>query len=153
LANSAYGKTINRLFFVDHLRATPTILVVLHHISVVYGANPPFYYMKREFQVTLAYLLLVIFQLINHAFFMGFFFLHGRIFRPQETIVFPERLLAIPTLIFMFMLSPIAFIGAYQMPAEIDRNHDALHVAGVPQVDRDWAGTLRQLSWALIKWG
>ena len=28
-----------RLFFLDHLRAALTILVVLHHLAVIYGAT------------------------------------------------------------------------------------------------------------------
>ena len=32
----------SRLFFIDHLRAALVILVVLHHVAVVYGATSPF---------------------------------------------------------------------------------------------------------------
>ena len=34
----------SRLYFVDHLRVSLVILVVIHHVSMVYGAAAPFYY-------------------------------------------------------------------------------------------------------------
>jgi hypothetical protein len=42
---SATGKAA-RLFFIDHLRAALVILVVLHHLALVYGGIPPFYYFE-----------------------------------------------------------------------------------------------------------
>lgn len=38
-----------RLFFIDHLRAALVILVVLHHVAMVYGASAPFYYVEPPF--------------------------------------------------------------------------------------------------------
>ena len=73
----------NRLFFVDNLRAMLMILVVLHHLAVIYGANTPFYYLEPAHQDLLALLVLVIFQLINQAYFMGFFFLISGYFAPD----------------------------------------------------------------------
>jgi fucose 4-O-acetylase-like acetyltransferase len=117
----------NRLFFVDNLRAMLMILVVLHHLAVIYGANTPFYYMEPAYQDILALLVLVIFQLINQAYFMGFFFLISGYFTPGSfdhkgpASFLKDRLLrlGIPTLVFMFVLNPIASIGIYQMPASL----------------------------------
>ena len=43
---AATGRT-SRLFFIDHLRAALAILLVLHHVALVYGASVvTFYYME-----------------------------------------------------------------------------------------------------------
>ena len=55
-------KSEKRLAFVDHLRAALVILVVLHHLAVVYGANTPFYYMEPRYQDILALIVLVVFR-------------------------------------------------------------------------------------------
>ncbi len=127
MANSASGKVANRLFFVDHLRAALIILVVLHHLAIIYAANTPFYYVEPAYQDILALLSLVIFQLVNQAYFMGFLFLISGYFSPGSfdhkgpASFLKGRLLrlGIPTLIYMFILSPIACIGVYEMPASL----------------------------------
>lgn len=55
----------NRLFFVDNLRSALIILVILHHLSVIYRANTPFYYLEPAYQDILALIVLVLFQLID----------------------------------------------------------------------------------------
>lgn len=42
----AKATSSSRLFFADHLRAALTILVVLHHLAVIYGASGLFYYLE-----------------------------------------------------------------------------------------------------------
>jgi len=42
---AATGRS-SRLFFIDHLRAALIILVVLHHVAMVYGGIQPFYYLE-----------------------------------------------------------------------------------------------------------
>src|ERR1700742_3638037 len=65
-----------RLFFLDHLRAALTILVVLHHLAVIYGAAAVFYYVEPPVpKDQLASLLFSVFVLVNQSYFMGFFFL------------------------------------------------------------------------------
>jgi len=126
LDNPATGKVANRLFFVDHLRAALIILVVLHHvafISLLYSAEEPAYKSSVAFL-----LLLLLFLLVNQAYFMGLFFLISGYFTPGSfdhkgpASYLKGRLLrlGIPTLIYMFILSPIAGIGViYQMPAAV----------------------------------
>ncbi|KLU62107.1 glucans biosynthesis protein C [Peptococcaceae bacterium CEB3] len=110
-------KSSERLFFVDHLRVALTILVVLHHIAVIYAANIGFYYLEPAYHDVLSLYVLVIFQLINQSYFMGFFFLISGYFTPAafnrkgaETFM-KDRLLrlGIPTLVFAFILSPILY--------------------------------------------
>ncbi|MGA9100198.1 MAG: acyltransferase family protein [Methanotrichaceae archaeon] len=116
-----------RLFFIDNLRSALIILVILHHLSVIYGANTPFYYLEPARQDIPALIVLVVFQLINQAYFMGLFFLisgyftSGSFDHKGAPLFLKDRLLrlGIPTLIFMFILSPIASIGIYQMPASL----------------------------------
>src|SRR5581483_9362888 len=79
-----------RLFFVDHLRVALTMLVVVHHVSVIYGANTLFYYVEPPAKDSLAYLRLLVFELINQAILPGLLLpairiLHTRFFRAQGT--------------------------------------------------------------------
>ncbi len=118
-----------RLVFVDHLRVALTILVVLHHLSVIYAANYPFYYLEPAYGDVAALVILVLFQLFNQAYFMGFFFLLSGYFVPGSfdrkgpRLFLRDRLLrlGIPLLVFTFVLNPIAWIGIYQMPVELTK--------------------------------
>jgi len=116
----------SRLFFADHLRVALTILLVLHHLAVMYGANAPFYYVEPpSSKDPLAFLLLLVFVLVNQAYFMGFFFLIAGYFTPGSfdrkgpAAFLKDRLLrlGIPLVVFLLVLNPIASIGIYQMPA------------------------------------
>jgi peptidoglycan/LPS O-acetylase OafA/YrhL len=111
----------SRLFFVDHLRVALILLVVLHHLAVIYGASALFYYLEPPKNDPLASLVLLGFVLINQAYFMGFFFLISGYFTPGSfdrkgsNSFLKDRLLrlGIPLLFFMFILGPIASIGLY----------------------------------------
>jgi glucan biosynthesis protein C len=115
-----------RLFFLDHLRATLTILVVLFHLAAIYGANGAFYYVEPPGpQDQVARLVLLVFILVNQAYFMGCFFLISGYFTPGSFdrkgpgVFYKDRLLrlGIPLIVFVFVLSPIASLGFYQTPA------------------------------------
>ena len=119
---AATGKT-SRLFFIDHLRAALVILVVLHHVALVYGAaEPSFYYFEPPFTDPLAYLILLVFVLSNQSWFMGAFFLLAGYFTPGSFdrkgpgSFLKARLLrlGIPIILFIFVLSPISSIGYWQ---------------------------------------
>ncbi|HZR42741.1 MAG TPA: acyltransferase family protein [Ktedonobacteraceae bacterium] len=115
-----------RLFFLDHLRAALTILVVLHHLAVVYSATSPFYFVEPPAPQDHLYGLLIVFLLLNQAYFMGFFFLISGYFTPSSFdrkgpgTYYKDRLLrlGIPLLAYVFVLSPIASIGLYQAPTD-----------------------------------
>jgi glucan biosynthesis protein C len=121
----AQATSSSRLVFVDNLKVALIILVVLHHVAVIYTGNTPFYYIEPAYHDILAFFVLLIFQLLNQAYFMGLFFLISGYFTPGSfdrkgaKFYLKDRLLrlGIPTLIYMFILNPIAFIGVYQMPA------------------------------------
>ena len=124
----AKATSSSRLVFVDNLKVALIILVVLDHLAIMYTGNTRgFYYVEPPFPDLLAFFVLLIFQLFNQAYFMGLFFLISGYFTPGSfdrkgaKFYLKDRLLrlGIPTLLFMFILSPIAFIGIYQMPEKL----------------------------------
>jgi peptidoglycan/LPS O-acetylase OafA/YrhL len=118
---STNGKK-TRLYFADHLRAALVILVVLHHVAMVYGGIQPFYYLEPPTDV-LSFLLPMIFVLLNQGWFMGAFFLLAGYFTPGSYdrkgsgSFIKDRLirLGIPLLVFYFVLSPISGLGYFLM--------------------------------------
>ena len=124
---SAAVKPTSRLFFIDNLRTSLIILVVLHHVAIVYGAASPFYYVEPPVSDPLAYQVLLVFLLINQSWFMGALFLFSGYFTPGSFerkgpgSFIKDRLLrlGVPLLVFIFVLNPISSIGAWQMPASL----------------------------------
>jgi peptidoglycan/LPS O-acetylase OafA/YrhL len=123
--DEASTKETARLTFIDHLRATLVILVVLHHVAVVYVGIIPFYYIDPPKSVdSLGGLLLFLFTLFNQAWFMGALFLLAGYFTPGSYerkgsgSYLKIRLvrLGIPLVIWMFVISPISFIGGFLDP-------------------------------------
>lgn len=123
----------SRLFFADHLRAALATLVVLHHVAMVYGAVlPMFYYLEPPFSSPgvidpLAYLALLVFSLLNQAWFMGAFFLLAGYFTPRSYdrkgpgAFLKDKLvrLGIPLVVFWLVLNPISWFGLWLMPASL----------------------------------
>jgi len=121
-----------RLFFLDHSRTALTILVVLHHLAVIYGAATTFYYVEPpKANDHLASLLLAVFVLVNQSYFMGFFFLISGYFTPGSFdrkgpgAFYKDRLLrlGIPLVIYVLVLSPVASISPYLDPTPADVFH------------------------------
>lgn len=121
-----------RLFFLDHLRTALTILVVLHHLAVIYGATTVFYYVEPSGAGNaLARVVFAAFVLINQAYFMGLFFLISGYFTPGSFdrkgpgTFFKDRLLrlGIPLVVYVLVLSPIASISPYLSPTPADVFH------------------------------
>jgi glucan biosynthesis protein C len=127
LTQPAPEKAPERILFADHLRAALVILVVLHHLAVIYAANTAFYYVEPAYTDRLALVVLVVFELINQAYFMGLFFLLSGYFTPASferkgpARFLKDRLLrlGIPLLVFMFVLNPIAAMGINYVPATL----------------------------------
>ena len=124
---SADGKS-SRQFFIDHWRVFLAILVVLHHVSLVYGASlEGYYYVEPPFTSPQAFIWLLVFALVNQGWFMGAFFMLAGYFTPGSfdrkgaSAFIKDKLLrlGIPLLVFYFVLSPISFIGYFLMPAEM----------------------------------
>ncbi len=104
-----------RLFFVDNLRIGLTILVILHHLSITYGAPGDWYYQEGQPPDMLSEILLTIFVAVNQSFFMGFFFMISGYFTPSSYnrkgpwLFLKDRLLrlGIPILFFVIILAPL----------------------------------------------
>ena len=103
-----------RLLFVDNLRVFLTILVVMLHLAITYGAEGSWYYRERPVD-EVAGLLLTFWILYSQWFFMGLFFFIAGYFVPQAldrkgTWAFMrDRLirLGIPLVLFTLFGSPI----------------------------------------------
>ena len=80
-AADAQPRAISRLLFVDNIRVFLTILVVLHHLMIIYSGNGSWIYNEnREDEVTEA--LGAWFCSVNQAYFMGLFLLISAYFVP-----------------------------------------------------------------------
>ncbi len=120
-------KSAPRLHHLDHLRAALVILVVLHHVALVYGAAAPFYYQEPPFDDPVAFMGLAVFVLLNQSWFMGALFLLAGYFTPASfdskgpAQFLKGRLvrLGIPILVGIFVLEPIARLGFFLMPASM----------------------------------
>ena len=116
-----------RLYFIDHLRAALIILVVLHHVALVYGGIQPFYYLEPPVNNLPAFLVPMAFVLMNQAWFMGALFLIAGFFTPDSFdrkgigSFLKNRLirLGIPLLFWIFVLNPISSIGVFLMPSSL----------------------------------
>lgn len=106
--------TINRLYFIDNLRIFLISLVVLHHLSITYGAPGDWYYNEAEVGFP-AVLPMLMFVAANQSFFMGMFFFVSAFFlvpslNRKGILKFSSgRLvrLGFPLLFFFFILSPL----------------------------------------------
>ena len=74
---------MKRLYFVDNLRIFLISLVVLHHLSITYGAPGSWYYNESQPEGLLI-LPLAMFVATNQAFFMGLFFLISAYFTEKS---------------------------------------------------------------------
>ncbi len=100
---------------IDALRAAVTLLVVLHHTALTYGAIGGWYYREIAPSNSPTGLLLILFCTSNQAWFMGLFFLLAGYYTPSAhrrhgTAGFiRERLLrlGIPLLFYVLILSPV----------------------------------------------
>jgi glucan biosynthesis protein C len=116
-----------RQYYLDHLRASLVILVVLHHLALVYGAVSPFYYQEPPFDQPTAFMALSSFVLLNQSWFMGALFLLAGYFTPGSIdrrgpgsfLMARSIRLGIPILVFIFVLGPISSIGFFLMPASL----------------------------------
>jgi len=73
--------TKKRLLFIDNLRILLTVLIIMHHLAITYGA-PGMWYYKEGQPGMVAIIIFAIFTGINQAFIMGFFFMISGYFTP-----------------------------------------------------------------------
>jgi len=103
-----------KLFYIDNLKIILTVLVILHHSFITYGAPGGWYYSQKSGNIG-AIIPMTMFVAINQAFFMGFFFFLSSYFiapsynRKGAGKFLSDRLLrlGIPLLFYSFVLSPV----------------------------------------------
>lgn len=113
-----------RLYYLDYLRVLLTILVILHHTAIAYGAGGSWIFEDVDkSQLTVSSILLTIFTAINQSFFMGLFFFLSGYFTPGSydrkgwRQFLKDRLLrlGIPLLVYVFVLGPIiSYVAHYR---------------------------------------
>jgi peptidoglycan/LPS O-acetylase OafA/YrhL len=104
-----------REFYIDRLRTVLTVLVILHHTAITYGAIGGWFWHEIQPSRTPSGILLVLFCTTNQAYFMGFFFLLAGYFTPAsldrkgygQFILDRFIRLGIPTWVFIFVLGPL----------------------------------------------
>lgn len=100
--------------FLDRIRVILTVLVILHHVAITYGAEGG-WYLRYKAGDLLSGASLTLFCAVNQSFFMGMFFLLAGYFTPrsfdakgaQRFVIDRLLRLGIPTLIFGFLLGPL----------------------------------------------
>lgn len=104
-----------RLYFIDHLRSTMMMRLIVLHLAITYGAIAPWYYYDPAYGSDfVALILLTAFVLINGAFSMSFFFLLSAYFLPGSYERKGARAflkdkfmrLGIPLVVFTFLVQP-----------------------------------------------
>jgi glucan biosynthesis protein C len=107
-------KITNRILFIDNIRIFLTILVILHHLIIIYsGSGGWIHYEGREDEITSA--LASWFTSVNHSYFMGLFLLIAAYFVPgsydrKGAIRFlKDRLirLGIPLVVYSWIIRPL----------------------------------------------
>jgi len=137
LAEQTIATAVPRLLFADNLRSSIIILVLLHHIGVIYSGMGFFYYSEPHNT-----LLLSLFAGLNQAWFMGALFLLSGYFSPGSCdrkgmrSFLKDRLirLGIPLIFYFFVLNPIAAIGIFWMPSSVTHITSPLTWQDYPQL-------------------
>ena len=104
-----------RDLYIDRLRSVMTVMVILHHTAITYGAPGGWYWTELKPSGSPSSLLLTLFVATNQAYFMGFFFLLAGYFTPgslerkgYRSFVLDRFLrLGLPLLAFGLVLGPL----------------------------------------------
>lgn len=112
---------MKRLSWIDNLRVTVIILVVMVHAGVTYSGLGSWYYTENEEVDTISTIFFAFFQTFTQAYFMSLLFMVSGYFsvisleKKGTGTFFYGRLkrLGIPLLIFIFLLQPVSVKLAY----------------------------------------
>lgn len=110
-----------KVHYIDHVKVLLTILVVLHHAFITYGAPGGWYYRQPATNLG-AIVPMTLFVATNQSFFMGLFFMLSAYFtepsynRKGVARFIADRLkrLGIPLLFYSFVLSPVLNFMVYR---------------------------------------
>jgi len=78
------GRMAQRDFYIDRLRSVMTVMVILHHTAITYGAPGGWFWTELKPSAAISSLLLTLFVTTNQAYFMGFFFMLAGYFTPAS---------------------------------------------------------------------
>jgi Acyltransferase family len=104
----------DKIAYIDHLKVLLTVLVILHHAFITYGAPGGWYYQQKT--TTMAALFpMAILVATNQSFFMGFFFFLSALFvepsyqKKGAARFLADRLkrLGVPLIFYSLVLSPV----------------------------------------------
>jgi fucose 4-O-acetylase-like acetyltransferase len=109
----------NRMLYLDNIRLTMIILVILLHIAVTYSGFGSWYYVEPGELDTIQMVIFAFFQTFTQAFFMGLLFLIAGYFVPDaydkkgfgKFIKARFIRLGIPSLIYMVIINPVLLFG------------------------------------------
>jgi hypothetical protein len=109
----AKGQSPARMLYIDNMRLLFTVLVILHHVSLTYGAHSGWYYYESTGD-TFTNLVLTLLMALNRTWVLGCFFMITGYFTPgacdrKGTLAFlKDRFirLGIPLAIFAFLIRP-----------------------------------------------
>jgi peptidoglycan/LPS O-acetylase OafA/YrhL len=73
-----------RDLYIDRLRSVMTVMVILHHTAITYGAPGGWFWTELKPSAAPSSLLLTLFVTTNQAYFMGFFFFLAGYFTPAS---------------------------------------------------------------------
>lgn len=110
-----------KILYIDNLKVVLTILVVLHHTFITYGAPGGWYYSEKTTHIA-ASIPMTLFVATNQSFFMGFFFFISAYFTESSyqkkgaARFIADRLkrLGIPLIFYSFILSPVLSYLVYR---------------------------------------
>ena len=116
-AEAVQTKAAGRLLFVDNIRVFLTILVILHHLMIIYAGSGSWGLYTEGRQDTITNVLGTWFCAANQAYFMGFFLLISAYFvvssydRKGARSFLKDRLirLGIPLVIYSWIISPLTY--------------------------------------------
>ncbi len=105
--------TKSKVVYIDHLKVILTVLVILHHTFITYGAPGGWYYFQKTTN-EIVKIPMTLFVAVNQSFFMGFFFFLSAYFIPSSydkkgpSRFIKDRLirLGIPLVFYSFILGP-----------------------------------------------
>ena len=105
---------IKKIVYLDNLKVLLTILVILHHAAITYGAPGGWYYQQKTTQLA-ALFPMTVFVSTDQSFFMGFFFFLSALFvvpsyeKKGAVRFILDRLkrLGIPLAFYSLVLSPV----------------------------------------------
>ncbi len=115
-----------RLLYIDNIRLTMIILVVLIHLNVTYGQLGRWYYVESRALDLMSTFLFAAFGSFTQAYFMGLlFFIAGYFVPGSYEKKGPRRFIAdrlfrlgLPTLVFMFILNPLTWLIQVSFPSQ-----------------------------------